>query len=278
MSLIGQQIFVKPGQVFDGIGSGGGGGGSFSTINVSTIDLQANADINWDGSLNFQGTNGGYISMLSTFAGDNAANGISITGASGNSASSINMWVGGDGKAYLVPETPGNTLNMPGVSIQQLSTLSVSSINGVSFPPFPQQAATISPNAPLTYIKGGSTATLFTLPSQVAQHSYRLEFPVKVQGWNATDGNTNTYAPAPEDWLSIYPLGNVVGSPTPVFTTLQMAQVSSINNDWEGTLTCVWKNTANGAQGIVAGTSPSVNYSTSVEIGAFGYLTDLGNI
>jgi hypothetical protein len=285
MSLIGQQIFVTPGQVFDGIGSGGGGGGgSFSTINVSTIDMAANSDINWDGSLNFQGTNGGYVSILSSISGDNSANGIVITGASPNDASTINMYIGGDGKAYLDLNTPNKTLNMPGVGISGLSTLqaeevTVSSINNSVYPPvFPQQAVTIAPNNILTYVKGGSDASLFLLPSQTAQHSYRIEFPVKIQGWNATDGLTPSYAPAAEDWITFYPQGNVVGSPAPVFNTLQMSMISSINNDWEGTISGVWKTTANGAETIQAATAASVGYSTSVEIGAFGYVTDLGAI
>jgi hypothetical protein len=284
MSVINQQVYAAPGVLYSSIGSGGGGGGGggsggFSTINASTIDLQANADINWDGSLNFQGTNGGYLSLFSTFNGS-PGNGIEITGATPNETSTINMWVGGDGKANLVPNTPGNTLNMPGVGIAQLSTLIVSSIsaNQVTGITFPQQAVTISPNNQLTYVKGGSDAALFTLPSQTAQHSYRIEFPVKIQGWNATDGNTPSYAPAAEDWITFYPQGNVVGSPAPVFNTFQMAQISSINNDYEGVITGVWKTTATGAQTIQAATAPSVGYSTSVEIGSFGYVTDLGAI
>ena len=287
MSLLPNQSFVTPDKALFARGAGGGGGGgggSFSTINVSTIDIQANGDINWDGSVNFQGTNGGYLSLLSSFAGDNAANGIEITGATGQGASTIQMYVNGQGDANLVVTNPASKLNIPGANIGQVSSITAqaatfSSINGAVYPPTTQPGVTtISPIAPVTYIKGGGTATLYTLPSQVAQHSYRIEFPVKIQGWNATDGNTNSYAPSAADWLSIYPQGNVVGSPAPVFTTLQMAQVSSINNDWEGTITGVWKTTASGAELIVAATAGSVGYSTSVEIGAFGYVTDLGAI
>ena len=289
MSLIGQQVFVTPGQVFDGIGTGGGGGGgSFSTINVSTIDLQPNGDINGSGSINFQMGGGGsmaFISSVSAMDGTTPAFNMAFTSPSGLK----DMWIGlgDDGKAFV--STNANSINYlnpishtyNGGSMSGLSTLNVSSIsaNAVTGITFPQQAVTTTPlNSGLTYVRGGQTAPIIGLGSQTAQHSYRIEFPVKIQGWNATDGLTNSYAPNPQDWISFYPQGNVVGNPTPVFNTLQMAQISSINNDWEGTVSGVWKTTANGAQSIVAATSPSVTYSTSVEIGAFVYVTDLGAI
>ena len=280
MSVINQQVYAAPGVFYPGVGGGGGGGGSFSTINVSTIDIQPNGDINWDGSVNFQGTNGGYVSLLSTFAGLSPANGISITGAAGNESSTINLYIGASGQANLQVLTPSAGLTMPGVQLFGLSSVNTSSINGSAYPPTTQTGVSaVTPlNSGLTYVKGGQTATLFSLNNQIAQHSYRLEFPAKIQGWNATDGLTNTYAPQATDWIDFYPLGNVAGNPTPVATTLSMPMISSMNNDWEGTITCVWKTTANGAQGFVANTSPSVAYSTSVEIGAFGYLTDLGQI
>ena len=267
-------------------GGGGGGGGSFSTINVSTIDLQANGDVNGTGSINLNIVGAGSWSLVSTTS---ALDGTTAATAQVMSSSdNTKLWefvLPNDGKAYVSTSAASISYlnpiihNFGGGSLAQVSTLSVSSINGSSYPPVAtQQAVTISPNNILTYIRGSSDAVLFTLPSQTAQHSYRIEFPVKIQGWNATDGLTPSYAPAAQDFISFYPQGNVVGSPAPVFTTLQMAQISSINNDWEGVVSGVWKTTATGAQTIQAATTLSAPYSTSVEIGSFGYVTDLGAI
>lgn len=269
MSLLQNATYANPTTAY--FSSGGGGGGGGANPNFSSISLQANGDINWDGSLNFQGTSGGYVSFFSTFAGLSPANGISITGAGTNNASTLNLYIGASGQANLEVLTPNQSLTMPGVNLGGLSTLTVSSINGQA------QPVTIGPNQSLTYVKGGGSANLFSLTNQIAQHIYRMEFPIKVQGWNATDGNSNTYAPAAGDFLTIYPFGNVAGSPAPVFTTLQMAQVSSLNNDWEGTVSCVWKCSANGAQTISVDTV-GATYSTSVEIGGACIYQDLGVI
>lgn len=154
----------------------------------------------------------------------------------------------------------------------------VSSINGVApggggGGPTTSLANVVSP---LAYCPPGGSTSAFITATTTPNHSYRIEFPVRVQGWSTDDGIVNNYAPNAEDWLSIQPVGNVVGSPAPVFTTLQMAQVSSIANDWEGILSGTFQTTGTSV-GVTATTALSVGYSTSIQVGtAPCYITDLG--
>jgi hypothetical protein len=281
MSLLPSATYSAPGAPLYGGGGGGGGSGSFSTINVSTIDIQPNGDINWDGSVNFQGTNGGYLSLLSTIGGG-AGNGIELTGPSPTAASTINMYVGADGKAYLTTTTPNSALNMPGVNIAGTSTittgnLTLSSINGAAYQPI-SVAAVAAQNSPVYAPPGGgNSAAIYTITA-TAGHSYRVEMPVKIQGWSSINGLSNNYVPGASDVIYISPLGNVTGSPAPVFTTVPMSVVSTMNNDYEATVACSFRVSANGSTAIFANTI-GANYSTSVEVGNGPmYVWDLGNI
>ena len=286
MALLDNQTKVNVGTSFYAAAGSGGGGGGGPIINVSTINLQPNGDINGAGSINLALASGGSWSFVSTTSAlDGTTPASVIQFGSPDNTKVYNEGLGNDGKIFISTNATSInymqplTVNMGGSALGSVSSLQVSSINNQSYPPAVQTSVSlIAPNNNLTYVKGGGTATLFNVNPVVAQHSYRLDFSMKVQGWNASDGLTPSYAPLPQDWIDIYPLGNVAGSPGPVFTTLQMAQVSSINNDWEGTVSCSWKNTAPGAVGIVVNSAPSVLYSTSIEIGAGGYLTDLGAI
>jgi hypothetical protein len=98
---------------------------------------------------------------------------------------------------------------MPGVNLAGLSTiatgnLTVSSINGGAVPAAPQLTVAVSPANALVYAPpgGGNSGGILNIAA-TANHSYRIEFPVKIQGWNSSNGLSNTYAPAIGDSLYI---------------------------------------------------------------------------
>ena len=274
MSLLDNQTRVTPGTNYYGSGGGGGGGGSFSTINVSTIDIQANGDINWDGSINFQGTNGGYVSFLSSIAGDNAANGIQITGSASNATSTIGLWVGGDGKAYFQPTTPSRNLNMPGVNIQELSTLqaqnvSLSSINGAAYPPPPAESYTVNPIQTYTYVPpGGATTACATIPTLVSNNWYQISGTLRL----SVEPSTATVLAA--DNLGFTFLGNFNSFANNLTTSL--ATVSTLQNDVYQNFSIVAKANNNSAAGFAAYTNLGTTYSTMVGLETPLVITNLG--
>lgn len=80
MSLIGQQVFVAPGQVFSTISGGGGGGGGGTNLSVSTISVNPTGTIFLDaaGSQNAE-----IFGLANTTAGTQSTTSISVAFPSG---------------------------------------------------------------------------------------------------------------------------------------------------------------------------------------------------
>jgi hypothetical protein len=132
MSLLPNLTQSAPGVSLFAPASGGGGGGggtnNFSTINVSTINVQPSADINWSESLNFQGANSEYLVLISTpSALDGTTSATELRLSAPLSASTVVLGAGVDGKLYMNFENPGKSINMLGANLSGIST-----INGVA--------------------------------------------------------------------------------------------------------------------------------------------------
>lgn len=262
MSVLINQTSAAPGLFLFGT-SGGGGGGSVSTLNVSTINIQPNGEINWDGTINFQGTNGGYGILASTILGTaTSATQWLLTGPEPTATvSTISMYVDAGGNAGILSGTPNHALNMNGASLT-----GVSSINGTPFPlPVP---VAIPPNQTYTYVPaGGGITTVASLPAVTSGHWYRLEGTIRFQ----LDSNA---APRATDILGLTFSGNFNNFGNN--NTVSCANISTLNNDVYQNISLVAKANNNNACSFSAYGLIGSAFSTSVGVEVPLVLTDLG--
>jgi hypothetical protein len=171
MSVLDTQTRVNSVQSFYApAGSSGGGGGgstnSFSTINVSTINIQPNGDFNYQGILNFnQGITGAVVFKSTLSVIDGATPATAVVVEAPNNTSQFQLGIGNDNKMFISSSGTSFTWNgsfFNGLAALTASTVTASSINGAVFP------APVSPNQTVsTLIAANSVSTPSILVSSV---------------------------------------------------------------------------------------------------------------
>lgn len=254
MSLLDSGTKANLNTAYYGAG-GGGGSGSLSTISVSTINMEPNGEFNWDGSLNFQGTNGGYVSIASTINAAVGANGIQITGNTSNVTSSISMYVDATGNAVIEVKSPLNAINMKGANLANVT------VNGVGLP------VAINPNQTYSYVTSGGTGQVMaTLPAVVSGNWYRLDGTLRIQTSNAV---------GPQDWVGLGFSGNYNNFGNNMTTSL--ATVSTLQGDVYQNFSIVMKaNNNNAASFDCYGATTIAGFSTSMGLEVPLVFTNLG--
>jgi hypothetical protein len=185
MSLIGQQVFVSPGQVFQGIGGGGGGTSTFQTINFS-------------GALNFDDPATAVIQDIQFTSFDSvptsvSTNSIQINSPAG-SAASLLLAAGNDSQGYIQVNQAGDQtqpLALQILSPTYISSLNVSSINGAT------PGGGVAPGADLTGISTISVSSMtvtngILAAGGVAMSNTTIQFDLvgqAIQYYNAGDSN-----------------------------------------------------------------------------------------
>lgn len=269
MSVLDNQTKINPTTAFYGTGSGGGGS-NFNIINVSTIDMQPNGDINWNGSLNFQGADNGGAVLASTsgIIGGDPTTTWSIYAPDGIHQMTTAVDTNGIGLIQTGPI--GLVLSAPQVVIG--ANLQVSSINGDAYPPpaptAPINSVAFAPNNIYTYVPaGGATVAIGATPALSSQHFYQLSINFRF----SLESNA---APTAADNIGISFAGNFNNYPNNF--TQSCALISSLQNDVYASYSAVLKANNNSPALIQAYGAPAPAYSTSVGVESFMVITDLG--
>jgi len=272
MSLLPGLTYSAPGVPLYGGGGGGGGGGSFSTINVSTIDIQANGDVNYIGSINFNQGSGGGASFLSTVSVlDGTTPATELLLAAPNNLGEFLIGIGNDNKAFISSSGTGLTWNggnVSGLANVTTSTIAVSTINGSAYPPV-SPVSTLGLSA-ANFPGGNGVVPINSVPFALTDsfavdvaNNYRVSY---TGSFSNVDGSGPTFT-------SAFISGT---SPNVYINTLDNRTAVSLLNLANGTYSATFKPSGTPCQLVFVNSSAVAGTAVAINTGTGVVLQDLG--